>query len=492
MDSNTGLLLSFGAFLALFLGIGGIAARRGTGSESDYLLGGRGYGRWMVGLSAGATGNSTFMLIAVVGIGYTQGLGVVAMILGFAIGELFFWTYFSEPISLATDETGAETVAQLVAHRLTGPGAQRVRSIVSVLIFVFVGAYLAAQLAGSATILEVFFGIRLPAGVILALLAILAYCTTGGLRASIWTDIAQAVVMLGMAVGVLLSALIDVGGPAALVAGLKQADPSLLSPMHGYTVGGFAGTVLGFTGIGAGFGLSQPHVTVRLMAGRDAQEVKKARWIYMGFVYVVFCAMAGFGICCRLLLPDIADPEQSLPTYAMARFDPWLVGVVLAGMFSTIASSADSQILACSSAISRDFSPRFDARMTARFGIRYQYAATALTGLLAAAVAIGSSSTVFEVVIFSLSVLSASVGAGMLITVLRRPTSSEAMSLAMLTGVGTALLWRYCGFHLILSDVVPGLLAALLTHEIVARIRPGESSQEQPCQGSAGTRSSER
>ena len=198
--------------------------------------------------------------------------------------------------------------------------------------------------------------------------------------------------------------------------------------------------------------------------------MKQARWIYVGFVYATMGAMALFGICCRLLLPEIGDPEQSLPVYAMARFDPWLVGIILAGMFSTIASTADSQILACSSALSRDLSPRLDAAMTRRFGIRYQQAATVLVGTLAAAVAISNRSTVFDVVVFSLSVLSASVGAGMLVTVLRRPTSARAMTLAMLVGVGVALLWRYLGYHETLSEVVPGLLAALVAHEMLVAI----------------------
>ncbi len=472
MQPSAALLASFGFFLVLFLAIGGVAARRSTGSERDYLLGGRSFGRWTVGLSAGATGNTGFMLLGAVGSGYSQGFGAMAIVLGFLIGELVFWTFLAERVARATEASQAETVPELVTHRLSGHAAARVRSVTSVLIFVFVGAYLVAQLSGSAKILDVLFGLSQTVGVLLALGAILAYCTTGGLRASIWTDVAQAIIMVFMAVGVTSAALFELGGFAALGSGLAAVDPALASPTGGAPLS-FLATTLGFAAIGVGFGLSQPHVTIRLMAGKNVDEVKSARWIYLGFVYLTLSLMVVFGICSRLLLEGLADPEQALPAFTSTRFDPWVVGLILAGMFSTIASSADSQILACSSAIARDFSPAFDRTMTARLGIRYQQAATFLTGIAAALATIYVSSTVFDIVLFSLSVLAASVGAGMFVSVLGRPTSSLAMSLAMVTGVGVALVWRQLGLHEGLSDAVPGFLAAVATHELVGRLRAG-------------------
>lgn len=469
MEPTTGLVASFGVFLCLFLFVGALAARRSRETEDDYLLGSRSFGRWMVGLSAGATGNTSFILIAVVGLGYTQGFGVLPLWIAFFIGELIFWSFCAQPISEQTERTGAETVAELVASQIQGPQARAVRSLVSLLIFVFIGAYLVAQFAGSAKILHSFFGINTSTGVLIALTAILAYCTTGGLRASIWTDIVQALVMVGMSGGVMLYALSDAGGPVGVIEGLRAIDPALLSIAGTHTVWTLSAFMIGFGVMGVGFGLSQPHVTVRLMAGRSPAEVKKARWIYLGFIYGTGLAMTFFGIISRLLLAGISDPEQALPVYASQSFTPWVIGLILAGMFSTIASSADSQILACSSAISRDFWPKFSERMTAKLGVRYQQLATAVTGVLAAVVTIYSSSTVFELVVFSVSVLSASVGAAMLIMILKRPTSARSLAAAMLAGVAAALLWRFVGYHEVLSDVVPGFIAALAVHELLAK-----------------------
>ncbi len=480
MASSPGLIISFSSFLILFLWVGALAARQSKDTEDDYLLGSRSFGKWMIGLSAGATGNTSFILLAAVGIGYLQGFGSFQIWSSFFLGELCFWSFFAGRVSEVTESSRAESVAELVTTNLNSKAASTVRSLVSLLIFVFVGAYLVAQFAGSAKILNSFFGIDTTSGVLIALFAILAYCTTGGLRASIWTDIVQAIVMIAMTTGILLYALIDVGGPAHLLSALRSINPVLLDLRAGLDFWPLIAQMLGFAVMGAGFGLSQPHVTVRLMAGRNADEVRKARWIYLGFIYITGLSMSVFGICCRLLLPEISDPEQSLAVYSMASFAPWIVGLVLAGMFSTIASSADSQILACSSAISRDLWPSFSKRMTEKLGVRYQQIATILTGALGALATIYISSSVFELVIFSVSILAASIGTAMLVLIYNRPSSTTALLSSMIAGTVTALSWRFLGYDAQLSEVVPGVFMALAVHELVIYLFGPEQRKHMP------------
>lgn len=463
------LILSFSSFLVLFLFVGAIASRFNKSTEQDYLLGSRTFGRWMIALSAGATGNSGFIIIGAVGLGYTQGVNAFSIWIGFFIGELIFWSYFATPISKITEKSKAETVSELLTYKLNSKAAKKVRSFVSLLIFIFVGAYIVAQLSGSAKILTS-FGIETTSGIFISLFAILAYCTTGGLRASIWTDIVQAIVMIFMSVGVMSYAVYEIGGFVELKNNLTAIDPNLLLLSNNNTLFSLFATILSFAIMGMCFGLSQPHMTVRVMAGSSPEEVKKAKWIYLAFIYGTGISMTLFGICCRLLLPEIGDPEASLPTFAIENFSPVIIGIVLAGMFSTIASSADSQILACASAISKDLSPKFAKKMTSLLGIRYQQIATVLTGLIAAFATIYISSSVFELVVFSISVLSASIGVAMLINVLDRPTSATCLTASMLTGVYVALTWKILSYSEVINEIVPGFISALIVHEVLSYI----------------------
>ena len=182
----------------------------------------------MVALSAGATGNTSFIIIAAVGLGYTLGVSAYLLGIAFFLGELCFWTFFARPISEITGETGSVTVSELASSNLQQNSARVVRSIIGTLIFVFVGAYLMAQLSGSAKVLNVFFGVDTEKGVLIALAAILAYCTTGGLRASIWTDFVQSMLMIALTVGMAIYTINAAGGIAALTDGLRAIDPQLL------------------------------------------------------------------------------------------------------------------------------------------------------------------------------------------------------------------------------------------------------------------------
>ena len=104
------ILLSFSVFVVLFLGVGVVAARRGASTDVDYLLGSRSFGSWFVGLSAGATGNSGFIMLGAVAMGYTMGLSGVLLALSWLIGDLTFWSFFPEKVNRIARDRDCSTV----------------------------------------------------------------------------------------------------------------------------------------------------------------------------------------------------------------------------------------------------------------------------------------------------------------------------------------------------------------------------------------------
>jgi len=479
MDISLGLLVSFISFLVLFLFIGAVAANRGKNTEDDYLLGSRSFGRWMIGLSAGATANTSFIIIAAVAMGYTMGYAALLFWIAVFIGDATFWSIAARRVSAQTQQSRAETVAEVAVSNLKS-GANSVRTVISLIIAVFVGAYVVAQLAGAAKVLEVYFNMDTSTGIVVATAAILAYTTTGGLRASIWTDIVQAVLMICLTVGMASYTLYLVGGFGALTTGLSAADPEMINLFAGMGTWQTLAYVVGFAALGFSFGLASPHVTVRVMAGRTPEEIQATRPIFLAFHYGTGTCMVLFGMCLKLLMPELVDPEQGLAAFTMENFSPWLIGLVLAGIFSTIASSADSQILACSSALSHDFLPKLSQRMYQRLGVRYHQLVTLAFGIVAAVVTINSSSTVFDLVVLSISILGASLGAVMIIMLLRRPCSAVSLNIAMVLGVATALAWRSYGLGETLNETAPGMLITLLANEVFSAVFPAKEEPSEP------------
>jgi Na+/proline symporter len=128
--------------------------------------------------------------------------------------------------------------------------------------------------------------------------------SAGATRNSGWIMVG----VVGMAYSMGISALLML-----IISGLNQIDPKLTD----ITAVGLTGWIIvaylvGFFFLGFGAGISQPHVLVRLLAGRSSEEVKQAKWIFLAYVYLTWAVMILFGVICRVLIPDLDDPEQAL------------------------------------------------------------------------------------------------------------------------------------------------------------------------------------
>ena len=105
-------------------------------------------------------------------------------------------------------------------------------------------------------------GFSFESGAIIGAAMIVIYCFSGGLRASIWTDAAQSVVMILALIVIVVSCLNELGGISGLIARLNAISPSLttLTPTDKPWLLYFLGSFFLGTGI-----LGQPHVIVRIM-----------------------------------------------------------------------------------------------------------------------------------------------------------------------------------------------------------------------------------
>ncbi|MGK7904686.1 MAG: hypothetical protein AB4352_25425 [Hormoscilla sp.] len=462
---------TFTVFVAIFLWIGALAAKVSNNTETDYLLGNRSFGKFFIGLSVGATANSGWIMVGAVGIAYTTGVSSFLIVLPMLLGELLFWRFFPDKINQFSVEQGSQTVPEFIGATVKKPQGQRlITLIVALITIIFIGAYTAAQFAAAAKTLDVFFGVDPKIGALGAAIAIMVYCVTGGLRASIWTDIVQAFVVMFVCYGMLTVAVIAGGGIPAIFSKLHEIDPNLTNLTAGFTPWTLLALMVGFFFYGFGFSLSQPQLLVRLLAGRSPEETKQAQWLYLAYGYSTWIAMLIFGIACRVLIPGLDDPEQALPLYAMQNFPPVLVGIVLAGVFSVIASTADSQLLVCASALARDIVPSFYHKMSRKYGLKYEQASTLLVGFAAVIATLAISATVFSLVLFAVGAVAGSIGPAMLIALLKRRTNHIALSATMLAGLTTTIIWRVLGYSDILNEIVPGFVVGLLLHELLMKM----------------------
>jgi Na+/proline symporter len=133
-----------------------------------------------------------------------------------------------------------------------------------------------------------------------------------------------------------------------------------------------------------------------------------------------------------------------------------LAGLMLAGLFAATMSTADSLVLSCSAAISRDLRP----------GKPSSYGQTKLATLgvvmVALIVALYGNKSVFELVILAWGLLAAAFAPLMLIYQFRRLPSEEQCIGIMLTGVGTYLVCHYSPVSDYVYELMPAMIAALV------------------------------
>ncbi len=454
------IALSFIFFLILFTVVGVYAATQKQDTTTDYLLAGRNVNPIAIALSALSTGQSGFLFTAQVGYAYTQGISSIWLATGWAIGDYLAWTLVFKRLRQVSEASDSETVPAFLAQKQPG---YRWISIVSALITIFfLGTYAAAQLLAGSKALNSIFGWDYAWGIVIGAIVVVLYCFSGGIRASIWTDSIQTVVMIGALLLLLITTIVAGGGVSNLYTDLREIDINLVSLFPSNLTWGFMPFFIGW--LVAGFGVvGQPHILVRAMAVDNADNVGQARDIKtICGLFTAFAAIA-IGLAAKVLIPSITDPELALLDLSQELLPGVLVGVMLAGLFAATISTADSQILSCSAALTQDLFPGLAK------SYKYAKLGTLLVCAITLAIALINNDSVFGLITFAWSILASGLGVLLILRCFERLVPTPVAIAMMVTGITSAMTWKLgLGFSNAVYEVLPGMLASLLVYLVTS------------------------
>lgn len=474
------IVFSFIFFLFCFTVIGGLATFKARHSPTDYYLADRSVPAWLTALSAVATNNSGFMFIGLIGMVYATGLSAIWIMVGWIVGDYLAWHLVHRRLREKSDNWGSLTIPQILAgpSEIAGnavensgksknrifTAARLVQIIAALSIVIFLGVYAAAQLKAGSLALNQLFDWPLWMGATIGVLIVILYSFSGGLRASIWTDAAQAIVMIVSMTILITIAWLEIGGWQALWNKLYAIDPKLVELWPRNLWAGFFLYLASWVVAGVGV-VGQPHIMVRAMAIESAEAIPTARRIYFIW-YILFTISAiGAGFACRVLLPEVAtgatfNAELALPQLSVQLLPPVLIGLILAGLFAATMSTADSQILSCSAAITKDLFPTTGQSM---WGTRL---GTLVVAILAYVIAISGNQSVFGLVVDAWAALAAALGPLLILRLWQRPMPDLVAVLIVCAGLGTVIIWWQ--FSDVIQNsiyaVMPGMLVGFLVY----------------------------
>lgn len=460
------IIASFLFFLLMFVVIGMLSMRKRKETAEDYLLASQNVKPWLVGLSAVATNNSGYMFVGQIGFTYEVGLYSIWLMIGWIFGDFMTSLLVHKRLRIAADDRHVLSFPGLIS-RWHGTDFKYLRLIGGLITIMFLGVYAAAQLKAGSKALHVLFEWDYSVGAIIGAVMVLLYCFAGGIRASIWTDAAQSFVMIVAMALMLGMGIYTFGGWGSFVDNLDAISPTYMNLFPADVNAGFISPalfVLGWVFAGVSV-IGQPHIMVRFMAMDDASSMKAARFYYYGW-YTLFYAMTIVtAMAARLLLPDVAnfDAELALPTLAMQMLPDIFVGLVLAGLFAAMMSTADSQILSCTASITHDIPGlRMNSYLMSKLATVFVTAMALMIALFGDKLTSEAGGVdVFSLVLVAWSSLGAAFGPLLIVLALRQKVAEALSILMMVTGFGTVLLWRYFDLNDYIYEAAPGILAGL-------------------------------
>ena len=353
---NTVELMAMLLYFALVIGVGVyfFFKDRKQEGEKEYFLGGRNMGGWVAALSAGASDMSAWVLMGLPGSIYLYGVGKVWIAVGLLIGTVCAWLFVAPRLRrYSIRANDSITIPQFLTNRFLSKN--RGLQIISALVFVVVYCvYSASSISACGTLFNTVIGMDKQTAMIIATAIILLYVFLGGFNAVCWTDFFQGLLMLGALMLAPIIALFAMNA-ADFIAPAVNVTENYYSLLSG---GSFDKQSLMdiLSGLGWGLGyFGMPHILVRYISIKSEHEMRKSQIIGSSWTTLILIMSCVVGIVGRKFLGDGLE-DQSLVFVTMVRkvFPAFIAGILLSAILAAAMSTADSQLLASSSAFASD------------------------------------------------------------------------------------------------------------------------------------------
>ncbi|XP_052608530.1 sodium/iodide cotransporter [Peromyscus californicus insignis] len=343
----------YGVFAAMLLVSTGIGlwvglARGGQRSADDFFTGGRQLAAVPVGLSLAASFMSAVQVLGVPAEAARYGLKFLWMCAGQVLNSLLTALLFL-PVFYRLGLTSTYQYLELRfsrAVRLCGT----LQYLVATMLYTGIVIYAPALILNQVTGLDIWASL-LSTGVICTL-----YTTVGGMKAVVWTDVFQVVVMLSGFWVILARGAMLMGGPWNVLRlaqnhsriNLMDFDPD---PRSRYTFWTFVvgGTLVWLSMYGVNQAQVQRYVACRTEGKAKLALLVNQLGLFLIVVSAACCGVVMFVVykdCDPLLRGRISAPDQYMPLLVLDIFEdlPGVPGLFLACAYSGTLSTASTSI----------------------------------------------------------------------------------------------------------------------------------------------------
>ncbi|MDG1025815.1 MAG: sodium/proline symporter [Gammaproteobacteria bacterium] len=344
----------------IFCVITGLWAMRRTKNSSDFFIAGRGLGPIVVSLALFSSTLSGFGFVGGPGLVYSIGVSSFWMIVISSTGYALGFFLVAKRIRMIADVRNCISLPDVVAARYN---SEAVRFLIAVTIVLGVMGYLATQILAMAVVMQailsgtqMFADIGLVSCVVISSAVLIFYCVTGGIIASVYTDVVQGAIMMIAGTLILLTAMSVFDGGMQEATSIILADDS--ETIMPFGAAGIMASLGWFFVFGLGLA-GQPHLVTKMMMNKKISDNRSILPMSL-FGYVMAALLwVSIGVIMRAAVIDGVIPPLALPDDAASIFlsvftNPLLAGIVFAGLFAAIMSTSDAFLNIGTAAIIHD------------------------------------------------------------------------------------------------------------------------------------------
>lgn len=478
---NKELIFAFILYFSVLLMIGLITYRKQKSSK-DFIVGARSLNFWVIALSAHASDMSSWLFMAFPAAIYIRGLSQIWIAVGLLFGMFLTWQFVAKRLRQSTEKYESYTLPSFFERKFNDKTGI-VRVATALISVIFLSCYLAAGLISMGFMLESIFGIDYYIGLSIATLIVVVYTFMGGFITVAWTDLFQAVFLLGVILIVPTAAFLSLPAGFETINSTAIARNLHLSILPTVTMDSVLTIIFLVFGWGLGY-FGQPHIVTKFMGIKDANQLKKSQYVGMTWMVLTLTAAAAIGYVAIGYFKGVdIVPELLFIEIVKELFHPFIAGVFLCGIIAATMSTMDSQLLVAASVLAEDFYKHIVSKpaspKTLLWVTRFAVVGVALISLL---LAFNKNTTVLDAVQYAWSGLGCAFGPLLLMSLYFRQANNWGAIAGILTGGIVAGGWDYINDSVSsypIPAMIPGFIfssLAIILVSLATRQKPISSS----------------
>jgi solute:Na+ symporter, SSS family len=328
MDKQIAIAIGLILYVVLTTGVSFFWMLR-VRKPTDYLVAGRGLQFWVLSGTIVGTCIGTGVIIGGAGLAYRHGWAGCAYPIGLGLGTLLTGLCFARMRRYKFMTLSEEIACYYGRNRV-------IVEFSNVSLFLSQLCWLTVQIIGGAAVLGAVTGLTYPVCVVLAGSAKAIITIPGGLKAVVYTDVLQTLILFCGFGFLMYCALSESGG----LAGLRQSVPADYFSFLGVASLG-AWNVGGLVLVLALAPIADPSRRLTMYSAHS-EAGALGSMVASGLTVIAFSVVIGItGMFTFRLNPDLPVADQALPWLAMNVLPAWLAAFVVVAIVAGISSAAN-------------------------------------------------------------------------------------------------------------------------------------------------------